>query len=144
MLLITLYKTIVLNRLQCLTAVSGHHHPQKQDHLQSNAALPETHFKPPQNMLPVSSLSNSTGSCIWLPGMSRSSSYMTTLSWLGGVKERKYLENGLKPHKKAALVSIIKSTLKLQLRLCWKEEMQLRGKYRLYVESVGAALAFCD
>lgn len=44
----------------------------------------------------------------------------------------------LKPHKEAGLVSIIKSTLKLQLRLCWKEEMHVRGKYRLYTESVGA------
>lgn len=64
MLFITLYKTIVLNQLQCLTATSGHHHPQKQDHLQSNAALPETHFKPPQNILAVSGLSNSMGSCL--------------------------------------------------------------------------------
>lgn len=44
----------------------------------------------------------------------------------------------LKPHKEAGLLSIIKSTLKLQLRLCWKEEMHVRGKYRLNIKSVGA------
>lgn len=134
MLFITVYKTIVLNRLQWLSATSGRHQPQKQDQLQSNPALPETDFKSPRNTLPVSSLSNSTGPCLWLPGMSRSSpllrSYMTTFIWLGGQGKKILQRMAFKPHKEAGLVSIIKSTLKLQLRLCWKEETQLRGKYR--------------
>lgn len=134
MVFITLYKTTVLNWLQCLTATSGCHHPQKQDQLQSDAALPETDFKPPCNIFPVSSLSNSTGPCLSLPGMSRSSpllsSYMTTFSWLGGQRKKVLQRMALKPHKEGGLVSIIKSALKLQLRLCWKEKTQLRGKYR--------------
>lgn len=43
----------------------------------------------------------------------------------------------LKPNKEPGVVSVTRSTLILQVRLGWKKETQLRGKCRLYIQSVG-------